>query len=332
MKNRALTKFLDKRLAAPMFVLALVALGLFACLIYLHSLANGWILIYTVIGLAIIYPLFWAEAAAHLYAGSSNMRQHIWFCLLPMTRIGSRDHSTGQKIWLPALKWREVDRVLEKTLVRHFSIPMIVTALMVLPIIVLEFYYKDFVDSNQGWRLAMCIAEACIWAAFTFEFVLMMWVVKYPMSYVKKHWIDLAIILLPTLAFMRTMRLASIGRLNQLAKTARVFRMRGLGMRLWRGFVALEIIEMLLSRNPERRLEKLELQLEDKMEEIDWLKKDIARLQDRVEKRRLEKEANQEEPEEGTHDLDSSAATSTVGSTNGINQESTTDAADRRSA
>ena len=290
MKRREkLTKRLDRDLAAPMFVLSLLVLALFASLIYLNDLDRDANLVWwCLLGLAILYPLFWLETAVHIFAGSRFMNQHFWFCLLPITRVGARDHETGQAIWLPKSKWREVNRTLERLLARRFSIPMILVALMVLPIIVMEFFYKDFVDSHPLWHVAMSVAEAFIWAAFTFEFILMIRVVKYPLNYVRKHWIDLAIILLPMLAFLRTLRLASIGRLNQLSRTARVFRLRGLGMRMWRGFVALEIIEMLLSRNPERRLEKLEGQLEDRMEEISFLEKDINRLRQRVEKRRQE--------------------------------------------
>lgn len=295
LKGKELTREMDQRLAAPMFVLSLVVLGLFATLIYLTDLeAGGYIVYACLFGLAILYPVFWLETAAHIYARSPLMKQHIWFCLIPITRLGGRDHETGRRVWLPRWNWQEANRPLERKLARHFSIPMIVIALMVLPIIVMEFFYKDFVDANYGWTLAMKIAEAFIWSAFTFEFILMLWVVKYPMGYVRKHWIDLAIILLPTLAFMRTMRLASIGRLNQLTRTARIYRLRGLGMRMWRGFVALEVIEMLLSRNPERRLEKLESQLEDKQEEIDLLQKDIRQLKSRIQQKRQEEEEEEE--------------------------------------
>ena len=61
---------------------------------------------------------------------------------------------------------------------------------------------------------------------------------------------------------------------------------------------------MLLSRNPERRLAKLEMQLEDREEEMGLLKKDIKRLRERVEKKKLAdqakleaEEAEQPEPE-----------------------------------
>jgi voltage-gated potassium channel len=91
---------------------------------------------------------------------------------------------------------------------------------------------------------------------------------------------------LPVIAFIRLARVAQLARLQQLSRTARLYRLRGLAMRVWRALVALEIIESLLVRNPERRLEKLEVRLADKLEEIEFLKQDIARMQRRVDELR----------------------------------------------
>ncbi len=287
MKGKWLTHELDHKLAPPMFAVSLIALGLFAVLFYLNDLAEvgGYIVRACVAGLAVCYVVCWAETVAHTLSGSPRMKQHIWFCLLPICRLGARDHETGKMIWLPSLGWREAARPLERLLARGFSIPMIVIALSVLPIIVLEFFWSDYVEATTWLQVTMDIAEAFIWSAFTFEFVLMISVVKYPMAYVRKHWIDLAIILLPMIAFLRAVRLTALLRLNNVARTAKVFRLRGLALRMWRGIVALEVVEMLLLRNPERRLEKLEVQLEDKLEEIEDLQREINRVQKRVDER-----------------------------------------------
>ncbi|MGI9517904.1 MAG: hypothetical protein ACR2NP_12705, partial [Pirellulaceae bacterium] len=192
MKGKWLTRELDHKLAAPMFAVSLVVLGLFAVLFYLNDLEAGDGLVFRgcAIGLAICYPVFWLETLLHLLNGSSRMKQHIWFCLLPISRIGARDHDTGTMIWLPSLGWREANRPLERRLARAFSIPMIVVALSVLPIIVLEFFWSDYVEATPWLQFAMDVAEAFIWSALTFEFVLMISVVKYSMLYVRKHWID----------------------------------------------------------------------------------------------------------------------------------------------
>lgn len=289
---KPLIRRLDRILAWPMFSLALSTLALFAMLIYLGDLEQKKTIVkYSLWGLAILYPFFWIETLIHVCIGSRFLKQHVWFCIFPLTRIGCRDHVTGMQIWLPRLGWNEVNKQFERKLSRKFSIPMIAVALLVLPIIGMEYFYQETVAKNYGWRLVINISEAFIWASFTFEFVLMIMIVRAKVVYARKHWIDLAVILLPMLAFMRMLRLSSAVRFNQISRTAKVFRLRGLAMRLWRAFVALEIIEMLIYRNPELRLERLEQKFEMKMEEVAFLRVDIQRLRERVAKRQAAEEA-----------------------------------------
>lgn len=293
MQNRESSiRRLDRILAWPMFSLALSTLALFATLIYFDDMEQKKTIVRCSLwGLAILYPFFWIETLIHICIGSRFLKQHVWFCVFPLTRIGCRDHLTGKKIWLPRMGWCEVNRQFERTLTRKFSIPMIAVALLVLPIIGIEYFYQDLVTTNDTWRLAINLSEAFIWASFTFEFVLMVMIVRAKIAYARKHWIDLAVILLPMLAFMRMLRLSSVVRFNQISRTAKVFRLRGLAMRLWRAFVALEIIEMLIYRNPELRLERLEQKFEMKMEEVAYLRVDIQRLKERVAKRQAAEEA-----------------------------------------
>ncbi len=159
---------------------------------------------------------------------------------------------------------------------------MIGVALFVLPVITIEFFWADFVERHPGWRYSLQIATALIWTAFTYEFTIMFSVVRFKLSYLRRHWIDAAIIVLPMIAFLRMARIAQLARIKQIAKAARVYRLRGLGIRFWRALVTLQVIEKILSRNPEHRLEKLQLLLEEKMDEIAILNEDIERLKARI--------------------------------------------------
>ncbi len=301
MSTNETTRWLDRRLAAPMFIASLAVLALFAILLHLHELEQGRTVVLWCLGaLAVLYPLFWIETIAHSLAGSRRMRQHFWFCLIPFLRIGCRDHETGKQIWLPHVGWRTIDRPFEKKLIRAASGPMIVVALLVLPVIMLEFFWADFVATHEHWRVSLQITAAFIWAAFTFEFTLLISVVKYPMAYARRHWIDAAIILLPMVTFIRAARLTQLARMKQITRAARVYRLRGLAMRMWRGLVALEIVEMVLLRDPERRMEKLESQLEFRLEEIEFLRQDIQRLQKRVEEKLARQQQTPASPSSGT--------------------------------
>lgn len=288
------TRRTDEALAFPMFMLSLVVLALFATMLHLYSPESNdyGILLVCLIGLGLTWPAFVVELVVHWIIGSPRLRQHLWFCLFPVLRIGARDHETGTQIWLPLSGWRIINRPFEKSLLRSFSVPMIIVALLVLPVISLEFFWKDWVDSNPSWQVALQITAALIWCAFTFEFTLLMSVVQKPWTYARRHWIDLAIILLPMVTFLRAARLAQLARVKQIARAARVYRLRGLAMRMWRALVTLEVIEMILSRNPERRLEKLELQLDEKMEEVGYLKRDIERLRKRIAAKEAEEAAD----------------------------------------
>ncbi len=297
MENRRLTQQLDQLLAAPMFALSIVVLGLFATILHSFPLEDaGHVVRGCLVALAILYPIYWAETVVHAVTGGGRLRQHLWFCLIPILRIGARDHDGGDTIWLPTMGWRKVDRSLERFLTRFFSVPMIVIALLVLPVIILEFFLYQRIESDPNWRTAIQVTVAFIWAAFTFEFVVMISIVKWPTNYARRHWIDLAIILLPLLAFLRAVRLTQLFRIKHLAKTGRLYRLRGLGLRMWRGFVALDFIDKLLSRNPERRLAKLESILEDKQHEMGVLEKDIARLKKRIAEKESKAAAQADQP------------------------------------
>ena len=69
---------------------------------------------------------------------------------------------------------------------------MIVVALSLLPVIIIEFFWYKTIATNDAWKFAMQSTMAFIWAAFTFEFIVMISVVRRKKRYVIRHWIDLA--------------------------------------------------------------------------------------------------------------------------------------------
>jgi vacuolar-type H+-ATPase subunit I/STV1 len=54
--------------------------------------------------------------------------------------------------------------------------------------------------------------------------------------------------------------------------------MRGLALRSWRAVVALDVIDMLLRRDPNQRVDNLYSQIEERQQEIDHLRSEIERL------------------------------------------------------
>jgi len=105
------------------------------------------------------------------------------------------------------------------------------------------------------------------------------------LSYIKKNWIDLAIILLPLVSFLRSfrvLRLARLAKVQKLAKMGRVFRMRGLFMKTMRALMLFGFINRLLRITPEKRLAKLNALYDEQAEELAELKSEIEEVEQSI--------------------------------------------------
>jgi len=104
----------------------------------------------------------------------------------------------------------------------YFHWPMIVLALAILPLLAIEVYRKP----TGAMQFAIEIGFAVIWLAFVVEFSWKITIAESRIEYVRRNWFDLVIILLPLLRPLRAFR-ATQG----LARSTRVFRLRGVGMK-----------------------------------------------------------------------------------------------------
>lgn len=124
---------------------------------------------------------------------------------------------------------------------RVFEIPVLVAALMVVPVIFIEEQ-----AASSGWLATAALVNWLIWAAFTIEYVVVVSLNDRKWAYTKKAWLDVFIILtsfplLPgVLAATRLLRLVRLVRVLRLVRLAAVitrggaaaraiFRKRGLG-------------------------------------------------------------------------------------------------------
>ena len=298
-------------LAKPMFCLSLVFLVLLAALVvawvdllpdpvdqemvtvvsvedFWHhpSLQTGYLLLGLLLA---IWPLFLVESLyvrwlskGHAKSAKSNF-SFDWFCVVcPPLRLGKPVPAKGGQIWLPRMGWRTPGKALHKELERIFSKPMLVVALLILPVLLIEFRYQELLQSTLWLKLLLSISMGLIWCAFTYEFILMVSSTKKKLAYIKKNWIDLAIILLPLISFLRSLRivraakLARFAKLQQLTKMGRVYRMRGMLAKTIRAFLVLELVHRILKTSPEKRLGKLLAQVEDKQDELQELRQQVA--------------------------------------------------------
>lgn len=275
--------YLDRVLAVPMFLVGLSYLLLLGA--FLHLTADdflGRLAISLLCGMLVCHVLVAVEWLLHRRADDQHLSQHKWFVLLPLLRICPRDHITGNRAWVPFVGWRYISQNLEQYLTRLFGVPMIIIALLVLPVVAVEFCFPKQLESWKGFKLAIDISSGLIWVAFVFELVVMIAVVEKKFAYCRKNWIDVAIVFLPLISFIGAARLGRLMRLKQLTRTAKIYRMRGLALRSWRGIVALEVLDKLIRRDPIKHQSKLEEQIAEKERELAELRSQLERLRNKV--------------------------------------------------
>lgn len=247
--------------------------------------------------LMFLWPVFLIEQAVHYYfmeRGTSFRRQHrYWwaFCLLPPLRMCARHRSDRDRIWLPRGGWQIADHQLQHQLERVFSLPMIGIALLILPVLGLQTYLQDRIVDYPVLRIMLHAGTGVIWFAFAAEFIVMISVTRRKLEYCRRHWLDLVIILLPLVSFLRSLRslraakLIKIGKLQQVSRLTRVYRLRGVALRGWRALVLLEVVQRLLHSSPEKRIRQLEEICIEKERELKYLREQIQHLRRQSEPR-----------------------------------------------
>ncbi len=230
-----------------------------------------------------LWPVFILEQL--LGRSTRSLGKRLRVCLVPPLRMAVISPEHGGCIWLPRLGWQSPGRALCRQLERALSKPMLIVALLILPVLLVEFGMGQLVAETPALGLLLHVATGLIWLAFTAEFIIMMGATDRKLRYVKSHWIDLAIIILPLISFLRgirVLRIARIARLQQVAKMTRVYRMRGLLMKTMRALMLLEVVHRLLGGNPERKLAQMKLQYQEQMEDLQELKTEIDLIESQL--------------------------------------------------
>jgi hypothetical protein len=269
-----------ERSASVMFFVSASSLLFLSGLLHLSdNLDHKSVVIVCAFGYVVCWMACLMEAMGVLPRSSGANRTHWMYCLLPPLRMGARDRLTGTRIWLPRLGWQVADRELEVRLDRISSIPMIAIALMVLPLMAVEYTWGEVIVADPRLSGLMSGAAGLIWFAFAWEFIIRCSIAPKKLEYCLRHWIDLAIVLLPLISFLRAAQLGRLLRLQQLTRTARLYRLRGVALRAWRAMLLIDAVQRLLTGPPERRLHKLRATAEVKQQELDDLRREIARLE-----------------------------------------------------
>jgi len=267
-------------LARVMYWLAFIDLLLIAGMVHRanHPTALRTELAIMYLGHFILWPIIVLESWIAFFIRDRALRpktptlvRAMIITVAPPMRMGMPCPFTGM-LWIPRWGWCERGKTLEDRLDRAFHTPMLVFALLILPPLAFEFFRADEVKSNHWLALALHVSVAVIWVAFATEFVIKVSAVRRPFKYCKERWIDLAIVILPTLESILTAwasaaplaRLLQISRAvspDQLARMGQVYRLRGLLVKGWRAVLVLRLVAKLTGNTEEKQLRKLESEI-----------------------------------------------------------------------
>lgn len=250
------------------------------------------------VGLIGLWPLFAVEAVVSLFRKSPArswrpvIGRAVLILLFPPYRIGRTHPGTGLA-WFPRIGWVAPSKETYTRIDRGFSTPMLFVALLILPVLVLEFTQAELVKESRGLSLALDIGIAVIWVAFALEFLMESSVAPKTGKYLKERWLDAAIVLLPMLEFILTRlvdaaplaRLLRLGRAlspDQLARMQRLYRLRGLLMKAWAAFLLMGGLNRLFGQAAQKRLRIVEERMTELEAELAELRKEADDLRAKV--------------------------------------------------
>lgn len=239
----------------------------------------------------ILWPIVIAESVFHWLTrpwDKPNRRLHLFsllFCICPSLRMCARSYEKGNRLWLPRLGWRYPNKRLRSRLERHFSLPMIAIAFLILPVLVIEFFLHDRVEGSVVLWSLLHVGTGIIWLAFAIEFILMVSVAEKKIAYCKDHWLDLAILLLPLISFLRSIqfiRATNALRLPQFTKMLRVYRMRGTALKALRGLIVLDLFSRFFKADPDQLVEQVQAELREAEAKIRMIRRKLTKAQQEV--------------------------------------------------
>jgi hypothetical protein len=170
---------------------------------------------------------------------------------------------------------------------------MLLFAFLILPILGFEYVQSEQVREIPLLVLALDISIAVVWVAFATEFVFKASVHPKPLTFAKERWLDVAIVVIPTLEFILTKwvdaapiaRLLRLGRAlspEQVARMQRLYRLQGLATKAWHAILLLEGVSRLLGFTPEKRLAQLEEKIADLEEQLKEAREEADEVREQI--------------------------------------------------
>ena len=213
--------------------------------------------------------------------GKPALMRLLLVCLLPPFRMMISPAVPNRYIWQPRRGWQPTGKEQLERLESRMALPMLLITFLVLPVIAAETLFKAQLEQSPWLMLCMYLLTAVIWVvfAFAFEFVLLVSVAERKVDFCKTNWLNIAIIILPLVAFLRTLRLFRFLRMANAGRLMRAYRLRGLMTRTMRIALFLSLIERIKQRDPEKYRLHLEEKIQEKEAELETMKAKLRELQ-----------------------------------------------------
>lgn len=290
--------------AQPMFWVAFLYLAILAALLP-HGGSDEPVTEMPLYHPAMTYLLFgcWAAIIAEGIAGflaAPDRPKPAWkrlllVVLIPPFRMAVSPRRPNEWVWVPVCGWMPVGAATVSDMEHRTAIPMLIATALIIPVLVAEFGFAEVVDASPALQISMLVLMAMIWFSFALEFVVMVSLAPKKLPYCKKHWINIVIIVLPLFAFLRSLQIFRFLRFAKAGKMVRVYRLRGLITRIVKIALAFNLIERIMSLNPEKYAAQLEEKIAEKEEELAELRTRLAQTQEKVAARAAERAASEEQ-------------------------------------
>ena len=215
-------------------------------------------------------------------AWAARLKRLLLTSVVPPLRMVMATSTPPSWLWLPGTGWRPAGEKTSKKLEQRLALPMVVLTLLVLPVLGAELTGGETMDNHPRLALATHLTTCVIWIGFTVEFLWMVAAAPNKWAYGLKHWINIVIILLPLVAFLRVLNAFRFVRMLRAGKLLRAYRLRGLATRLWRLALLFNIFERLQQRDPAKYCAGLEKKIGELESEVSRLKAQLVEFRARA--------------------------------------------------
>ena len=212
----------------------------------------------------------------------ARLKRLLLTALLPPLRMVTASSKPRGWLWLPGIGWKPAGEETSEQLEQKLALPMVILTLLVLPVLGAELTGGETLDNHPRMALATHLTTCVIWIGFTMEFLWMVAAAPDKLTYCLRNWINLVVILLPLVAFLRMLNLFRFTRMLRAGKLLRAYRLRGLWSRLWRLALLFNLLDRLQQRDPVKFCASLEKKIADLEEELAKLHAKLAEQRTKV--------------------------------------------------